>query len=394
MATNPENLLTIALLTPQDDPRDPVCRWGGPVLLWGPPGIGKSGIIEQTGEGLDLSVETLYLSTLQPEDISGIPMPDAKFGARRVCDLPQIQGLYEAGRGILFLDELTTARPAVQGAGLGIVYNRKIAGKHLPPGVRVVGAANKAEDAAGGWNLAAPMANRLLHFDLTAPSPEKWASWLLTGPNEMPISITAGEEMVREQWGSIWPKYQGLGAGFVKSNGAKLYAMPAAGHKDRGRAWASPRSWVSALRCMATAEALDMKEYALDMLTGAVGDGPGAEWAEWVAKANLPDPKDILENGWHPDRSRLDVAFAAYSSAIGWALCKVDKAEQEKYAVMAWDLIAMAIKDRVADIVLPCGASLMRAGYTTKKGGAIAKAAMGPTAHFGETNLANYVRKG
>ncbi len=253
MPTNVENLLTIALLTPQGDPRDPMCIWGGPMLIWGPPGIGKSGRIEQTGDAVGLPVETLYLSTLQPEDISGIPAKDDKYGARRVCDLPQIQDLYTAGRGILFLDELTTARPAIQGAGLGVVYNRKIAGRPLPPGVRVIGAANKAEDAAGGWNLSAPMANRLLHFDLGVPTPEEWAAWLLTGPNEADVSISIGEEQVRSHWGDIWPKYQGLGAGFIKSNRAKLYAMPAPGHKDRGRSWPSPRSWESALRCMATA---------------------------------------------------------------------------------------------------------------------------------------------
>src|ERR1700735_2037473 len=164
MTANLENLLSVAMLAPLDNPASAVCRWGAPIIFWGPPGIGKSGRVEEACAAAGLEVEPLFLSTLQPEDLSGIPMPNtlAEGGVTRVCDLPQIQGLIAAKKGILFLDELTTARPAVQGAGLGVVYNRRVAGKRLPGGVRVIAAANPPEEAAGGWNLAPPMANRFL----------------------------------------------------------------------------------------------------------------------------------------------------------------------------------------------------------------------------------------
>jgi MoxR-like ATPase len=124
-----ENMLTVALCTPMDDPHDENCRQGAPICLWGPPGIGKSGRVEQAGSAIGLGVSTLYLSTLQPEDLSGVPMPDGKGGAINMVTLPQIQECLAAKRRILFLDELTTARPAVQGAGLGVVYTRKVGGR-------------------------------------------------------------------------------------------------------------------------------------------------------------------------------------------------------------------------------------------------------------------------
>lgn len=388
-----ERLLSIALLAPMDDPHSPKCRWGAPILFWGEPGIGKSGRVEQAGDAIGLPVETLYLSTCQPEDLSGIPMDDKKGGARRVCDLPQILNLIEAQKGILFLDELTTARPAVQGAGLGVVYNRKVAGKSLPGRVRVVGAANPPESAAGGWNLAAPMANRLLHFNVGVPDVEEWTAWLLTGSNEEVIPVEQGEAIITEVWNEHWSKIRGLGAGFMRRNARLLYKMPPAGHKDRGRAWSSPRTWEVALRCIATANALGMSEFGTDLLTASCGPGPAKEWVEWLSYANLPDPKDMLENGWRADKRRLDVAYAAYSAAISYALGKKDKDEQKKYVIMAWKVLAKAVEDNLADLALAPAASLMRAGYTTKAGPEVQAVCKAVIARFGETGLANYVRK-
>lgn len=392
--SNLEMMLSIAMTTPMDDPRHPDCRWGAPILLWGPPGIGKSGRVETAGDDCGLPVETVYLSTLQPEDISGIPMPDGNGGVTTVAHLGQLQSLIKAKRGILFLDELTCARPAVQGAGLGVVYNRRFAGNRLPGGIRVVGAANPADQAAGGWNLAPPMANRLLHLDVEVPSLADWTSWLLSGANRSGTSMQQGEDILKNKWAFVWAKTQGLGAGFIKRKGGDvLYKLPPVGHKDRGRAWASPRSWEVALRCAATCEALGHVDMASDLVSASVGPGMGTEWAAWVAEANLPDPEDVLENGWTPNRARLDIAVAVYSSAIAWALSKTDKVEQRRSALKAWGLLNSADQHKLVDLALSPAAALMTAGYTTKAGADFMAVARDLTAKFGTTGMANYVNR-
>src|SRR5205823_11964182 len=60
---------------------------------------------------------------------------------------------------------ISTAPPAVQAAMLRIVLERVVGDLELPPGVRVVAAANPPEQAADGWDLAPPLANRLVHLD-------------------------------------------------------------------------------------------------------------------------------------------------------------------------------------------------------------------------------------
>lgn len=129
-----------------------------PVLLWGEPGIGKTAALTQLAEALDLPLTTVIASVHEPSDFSGLPI---------VGDDPAEQGvpmappdwavrLVRAGRGLLFLDELSTAPPAVQAALLRLVLERRIGSLQLPPGVRIVAAANPRGSAADGWELSPP----------------------------------------------------------------------------------------------------------------------------------------------------------------------------------------------------------------------------------------------
>lgn len=402
ITANLERLLSVVLLTPMDHPLQINCRWGAPTLLWGPPGIGKSGRIKQATDMCNLELGTVYLSTHQPEDISGVFVPDGKNGVKTICTLPQVNRLVSTGRGVLLLDELTCARPAMQGAGLAVVYERYIAGERLPGRIRVLGAANPPEDAAGGWNLAPPMSNRFLHFNIGVPSIDDWSAWLMTGNNGDIVPINQGEEIIQKRWQEVYAKVRGLGVGFMKKyrtvkHGKEdhntLYHLPADGHIDRSRAWASPRSWETALRCVATAECLGEKELGLELLAAAVGAGYAAPWAEWTAYANLPDPQDTLENGFTPDKRRLDVALSVYASAISFALEQADAAERRRYAIMGWKLVNSAIEKTLPDLVLAPAAALMRAGFTTKAGPDVEAVCRDAIARFGSSGQANYVRK-
>src|SRR5690349_1846989 len=137
-----------------------------PVLLWGEPGIGKTAALTQLAESLDLPLTTVIASVHEPSDFSGLPV---------VGDDPAEQGvpmappdwavrLVRTGRGLLFLDELSTAPPAVQAALLRLVLERRVGALTLPPGVRIVAAANPRGSAADGWDLSAPLANRFVHL--------------------------------------------------------------------------------------------------------------------------------------------------------------------------------------------------------------------------------------
>src|SRR5215510_4279508 len=140
-----------------------------PVLLWGEPGIGKTAALTQVAASLDLPLTTVIASVHEPSDFSGLPV---------VGDDPAVQGvpmappdwavrLVRAGCGLLFLDELSTAPPAVQAALLRLVLERRVGALRLPAGVRIVAAANPRSSAADGWELSPPLANRFVHLQWT-----------------------------------------------------------------------------------------------------------------------------------------------------------------------------------------------------------------------------------
>jgi len=105
---------------------------GVPVLLWGSPGTGKTSAVVALGEGLGWPVETVTGSIREPSDFAGLPV--VIDGSVRLSPPGWATRLCEAGEGLLFLDELTTAPPAVQAAMLRVVLERVVGDTRLPPG--------------------------------------------------------------------------------------------------------------------------------------------------------------------------------------------------------------------------------------------------------------------
>ena len=138
---------------------------GVPVLVWGGPGVGKTSGITAIARSSGLHFEAVIASIREPSDFAGLPV----VGEHGVTFAPPdwAKRLAAAGRGILLLDELSTAPPAVQSALLRVVFERQVGDLTLPAGVRIVAAANPPEEAADGWDLAPPLANRFCHLDWT-----------------------------------------------------------------------------------------------------------------------------------------------------------------------------------------------------------------------------------
>lgn len=206
-----------------------------PVLLWGEPGIGKTAALTQLAASLDLPLTTVIASVHEPSDFSGLPI---------VGEDPAVQGvpmappqwaveLVRAGRGLLFLDELSTATPAVQAALLRVVLERRVGALQLPPGVRIVAAANPRASAADGWELSPPLANRFVHL--------YWVH---------------DQEVVVRGLGGVWPRAElprlapeslpeavafarRVVCGFLTARPTLIHRLPST-ETRRGGAWPSP----------------------------------------------------------------------------------------------------------------------------------------------------------
>ncbi|WP_194836555.1 MoxR family ATPase [Nocardia sp. XZ_19_369] len=316
-----------------------------PVLLWGEPGIGKTAAITQLADDLDLPLTTVIASVHEPSDFSGLPI---------IGDDPAEQGvpmappdwavrLVRAGRGLLFLDELSTAPPAVQAALLRLVLERRIGNLQLPPNVRIVAAANPRSSAADGWELSPPLANRFVHL--------RW---------------THDHDVVVRGLGGVWPnatlprlateKLTDAVAFARRAVCVLLAARPALVHQiptsdtRRGGAWPSPRSWQMAVSLIAFATAAGSSRDVLSLLVrGTVGDGPGFELLASLDRMDLPDPEALLAD---PAAAVLPERGDLRQAVLDGVVAAVRKRPEKARWDAAWALLVHALETGAPDLIV------------------------------------------
>ncbi|MET9724466.1 AAA family ATPase [Streptomyces zaomyceticus] len=316
-----------------------------PVLLWGEPGIGKTAALTQLAESLDLPLTTVIASVHEPSDFSGLPV---------IGDDPAEQGvpmappdwavrLVKEGRGLLFLDELSTAPPAVQAALLRLVLERRVGTLQLPSAVRIVAAANPRASAADGWELSPPLANRFVHLQWTHDHDVvvrglggTWPQATLPrlDPERLPHAVDFARRAV---------------CGLLATRPSLVHRLPS-GEARRGGAWPSPRSWEMSLRLIAFATAAGSSREVLSLLVrGTVGDGPGLELLASLDRMELPDPELLLADPAGAELpERGDLRQAALDGVVSAVGARPEKARWEA----AWTLLARAAETGAPDLVV------------------------------------------
>ncbi|MFJ1896099.1 AAA family ATPase [Streptomyces sp. NPDC088115] len=316
-----------------------------PVILWGEPGIGKTAALTQLAASLDLPLTTVIASVHEPSDFSGLPI---------VGDDPAEQGvpmappdwavrLVRAGRGLLFLDELSTAAPAVQAALLRLVLERRVGSLRLPPEVRIVAAANPRSSAADGWELSPPLANRFVHL--------RWAH---------------DHEVVVRGLGGTWPRAtlprlspDGLPqavdfarravCGLLSARPALVHRLPG-NEAGRGGPWPSPRTWDMTLSLIAFATAAGSSRDVLSALVrGTVGDGPGLELLASLDRMDLPDPETLLAD---PVRAVLPERGDLRQAVLDGVVTAVRGRPTRPRWDAAWELLVRALETGAPDLVV------------------------------------------
>lgn len=273
-----------------------------PVFLWGPPGIGKSDIVEQLGAQMKAHVIDVRLSLWEPTDIKGIPYFDSNNNSMvwaPPSELPNAEMAAKHDKIILFLDEMNSAAPAVQAAAYQLILNRKVGTYKLPDNVFIIAAGNREGDRGVTYRMPAPLTNRFVHLEMKATY-DDWFEWAVDN-NVHPDVV-----------------------GFVTFDKGALYQFDP---RSSARAFATPRTWSFVSDLLTEDSEGEDVETTKDLVFGSIGDGLAAKFmAHRRHAADLPLPSDILEG--KVDTLKTKEVSAMYSLTI--SLCYELKDSQDK----------------------------------------------------------------
>lgn len=238
-----------------------------PVFLWGPPGIGKSDLIEGIASDMNALVIDLRLGQMEPTDLRGIPFYNRDTGTMDWAppvDLPNTELAEKYDNIVLFLDELTSGAPSVQAAAYQLVLNRKIGNYNLPDNVVIVAAGNRESDKGVTYRMPTPLANRFVHLELKVDF-DSWVDWAVVNKIHRDV------------------------VGYLTFAKGDLYDFDS---KSSSRAFATPRSWTF------VSELIDDRMDAntmTNLIAGTVGEGLAIKFmAHRKFAQKMPNPSDIL----------------------------------------------------------------------------------------------------
>lgn len=144
------------------------------LMLVGNHGIGKSEILSDYYSKQGMKVVALFLGQMSdPGDLIGLPHKDKATGKTEF--MPPYWFPVDGKPIVLFLDELNRARPEILQTIMDLALNRKLAGKHLPQGSRIIAAVNEG-DQYQLTDLDPALVSRfnIINF---CPTVQEWLLW-------------------------------------------------------------------------------------------------------------------------------------------------------------------------------------------------------------------------
>ena len=257
------------------------------VMLWGPPGVGKSQGVRQLAESIERNtgkkvvVTDVRLLLFNPIDLRGIPTANADK-TLAVWLKPKIFQMDDSADiiNILFLDEISAAPQSVQAAAYQITLDRTVGEHRLPENCIVIAAGNRVTDKSVAVKMPRALANRLCHFEIRSDF-ESWKQWALSAGIHSKV------------------------IGFLSFNHRAMLSA------DSGDllAYATPRSWEMVSNLLNHVDG-DI-ETVYPMISGCIGSGTALEFRSWCkVYDSLPDIDSIFAGAMPKVPKNTDAMYA------------------------------------------------------------------------------------
>ena len=273
------------------------------VMLWGPPGVGKSQAIRQIAKkiedstGKSVNVTDVRLLLFNPIDLRGIPTSNADK-TLAVWLKPQIFQMDSDDNivNILFLDEISAAPQSVQAAAYQITLDRVVGEHKLPDNCIVIAAGNRTTDKSVAYKMPKALANRLMHIEIKG-SFDSWKQWAIaSGVNDKVIGFLSFR--------------QNYLIGF--DSGSDDLAFP------------TPRSWEMVSNILNGID--DDIDNMYSLVAGIIGTGVAMEFRTWAkVYKDLPAVEDIFDGKMPALPTNTDAMYALTASMTAYARSHKDE---------------------------------------------------------------------
>ena len=267
------------------------------VMLWGPPGVGKSQAIRQIKDEIEyntkkkVNVTDVRLLLFNPIDLRGIPTAN-EDKTLAVWLKPKIFQMDESSEviNILFLDEISAAPQSVQAAAYQITLDRVVGEHKLPDNCIVIAAGNRVTDKSVAFKMPKALANRMLHMEADIDF-DSWKTWAIKN--------------------SVHSKV----VGFLSFRRTHLHKFNAS---TDDLAFATPRSWEMVSNILNYVSD-DLNE-VYPLISGLVGTGIAMEFRTWCdIYSELPNIKDIFDGKICKIPRTTDSMYALVASMVSYA---------------------------------------------------------------------------
>ena len=267
------------------------------VMLWGPPGIGKSQLVRELAESLKAKtgkrvfVTDVRLLLFNPVDLRGIPTSNADktlsvWLKPKIFDMDASKNVLN----ILFLDEISAAPQSVQAAAYQITLDRVIGEHKLPDNCIVIAAGNRVTDRSVAYKMPRALANRLMHIEII-PDFSSWNEWAIShGINDKVVGFLSFKQ------------------DYLNENDMTSDDL----------AFPTPRTWEMVSNILNNVSS--NIDFAYPLICGLVGSGIASEFRSWLKiYKDLPDIDDIFSGREKRVPRGTDQLYALTSSMIAHA---------------------------------------------------------------------------
>lgn len=348
-----------------------------PVILWGPPGVGKTSIVRKIAEKFGMRVFPVLASSKDPADVLGVDWVQGdrtlKFPPKWVLESNELAK--EGKRSVVFLDEITTAPHMVQNVLLSTVQDRLVGETYLDEKVYVLAAGNP--ENVTGESLSQALANRFLHLNWSYDI-EAFLAYLRNEDNITPFILEVNSQ--RDVKYQSLKELLALYIKYIKDIGLCEPALD----EQKSRPYPSPRSLDNMLKALSLVpdDGNNYENLEDAIALSAVG-AEGVGFTTWLRKKNeIPSAEAILFDGYNLPPGRTDLAILVINVIYNYIRDKNDE--------FVWDAVFMFADKFIEEylhLAVPLAEYLLKADRERKGGNG------GPDRRFYNSKLAKVLSK-